>query len=527
MRSRLLWAAVVVAGLMISSVPVIAHGEPSQPANSAAASASDQVLLDGMEGTPSRPENYRPAARRAILRDLAAARAESAPVDGFRLSSRDLAMVPVGQRPYDSTVVQPRDGWGLVDADGVRMFSWPGDPTLWNHPVAQAQYAILNLDSYRLTDDPVYLHRAERNAERLIDRRVESAGAWYYPYDFDFAPSGDTTEILRAPWFSAMAQGQALTVFVRLSEVTDDDRWRQAADATVISLEQKAEGSAPFTSWVDDRSLLWLDEYPRYPAELGERVLNGHIFALYGLYDYWRVTGDARARNLFRGGLATLEATVMTEFRRPGWLSIYSLRHAQHTASYHQVHQSQFLMLWRLTGDPRWLNAASAFRDDYPRPAEAGTLRISPRTTVIYRLDAQKAISQRRSVKFTRFTQAPFNLRQRAKGGPIVYRVSEGPYRGWWFPEGFGVAWGLGALALQEHTPQPALKFRGGTTFTAYRLDRSGAVAGYKTMTIPAGRDSKAPSSGTAIVQGRPAHLVTAGPLAGYWVPAQSKVYLG
>lgn len=34
--------------------------------------------------------------------------------------------------------------------------------------------------------DPIYPERGRPNAQRLMDRRVESAGAWFLPYDFDF-----------------------------------------------------------------------------------------------------------------------------------------------------------------------------------------------------------------------------------------------------------------------------------------------------------------------------------------------------
>ena len=137
------------------------------------------------------------------------------------------------------------------------MFRFAGETKIWEHPVAQIQYGLINLNSYRLTKNRAYLDIAVANAQRNIDRKVESAGAWYYPYDFDFAVHGDTTETLKAPWYSAMAQGQALSLFVRLYEYTKDEKWKAAADATFASLRQAPEGTAPFASRVDgERSAL-------------------------------------------------------------------------------------------------------------------------------------------------------------------------------------------------------------------------------------------------------------------------------
>ena len=483
-----------------------------------------------LEGTPSAPKRDVPLLKKrqeaARLQATDGDRTGTVPISGYTLSTKVMQKVAVGTRGYESTKVSPREGWGTRDATGVRMFVWPGQTTLWNHPVGQAQYALHNLNSYRLTKDPVYLATAAKNAQRLVDRRVESAGAWYYPYDFDFAVHGDTSETLQAPWYSAMAQGQALSVFVRMFEVTGDDKWRLAVDATFLSLLQAPEGTAPFSSRVDAAGRLWLEEYPRYPVADSEMVLNGHVFAMYGLHDYWQLTGDDAARQLFLGALWTVERSVNTEFRRVNWLSVYSLRHKVNSLSYHPVHVDQFLLLWRMTKDSRWITSAGLFRTDYPRPNWTGQLRITPKVRTMYRVDSAGAISSTRTVAFSRSTGAPFDRRQRLKGGPIAYRISAGAYTGWWVAEGFGVAWGLGAIDRHGYLPETPVIFVAGSTFTAYRLDSAGNVVGHKTITISATSSSMAPTRYSGIVTGRPSYLFHSGALAGYWLPLQAKIYL-
>lgn len=484
----------------------------------------------GLEGTPSRPRGDVAAAKqaqeaaRALTSDVA--RGASTPITGYTRSTETMQRVAVGTRGYEAAKVWPVGGWGTRDATGVRMFTWAGETKQWNHPVGQAQYALYNLDSYRLSPNPAFLATASKNAQRLVDRRVESAGAWYYPYDFDFSVHGDTSETLKAPWYSAMAQGQALSVFVRLFEVTGDQAWRLAADATFLSLLQAPEGAAPFASRVDESGRLWLEEYPRYPASNSEMVLNGQIFAMYGLHDYWQLTADGDAQALFLGALSTVEKSVMTQFRRPSWLSVYSLRHRVNSLSYHPVHIGQFLLLWRMTRDARWLDAATAFRTDYPTSSQSGQLRITPRVRTMYRVGSTGAIASSRAVSFVRNTGAPYDRRQRLKGGPIAYRVSAGAYTGWWVAEGFGVAWSLGSVDQHGYLPETPVIFRAGSTFTAYRLDARGEVSGHKTMTLSATRQSQAPTRYSGIVMGRPSYYFHSGALAGYWLPLQTKVYL-
>jgi len=403
------------------------------------------------------------------------------------------------------------------------MFKFAGQTSLWNHPVGQSQYALANLNSYRLTGDKRYLQIAERNAQRLIDRRFVSDTAWFYPYDFDFTLFGDTTQTLRAPWYSAMAQGQALSAFVRLYQVTGKVSWLDAADATFQSLLVTPADSAPFASRVDEKGHLWFEEYPRYPVNTSEQVLNGHIFALFGLHDYWSLTQNTDAHLLYLGGLKTVEDTVLTEFRRPNWASVYSLGHKIPTLSYHFIHTDQFLQLWKQTRQPFFIQAASTFRSDYPRKRLTGRVIITSKVRTLWKVNSSGVMTSSRSVVFSRVSGAPWNFRQRIKGGAVGLLISKGPYQGWYVQEKVGVAWSLGAIDVHRYGPAATLQFSP-RRFTAYRLGTNGKIVSSKQVSIL--RVSNAPTSMSAIVQGRPAWYVSKGSLAGYWVPMQSGVSL-
>lgn len=459
-----------------------------------------------------------PADPAAVQERMAAQEATTAArpvVSGYMQTPSTLHRLPVGRRPYDSTAVTPVGGFGLVDSTGVRMFRFSGSTKLWNHPVFQGSYALQNLNSYRLTGTQAYLDIAIKNAQRLVDRRVESDGAWYYPYDFDFAPLGDTREMLRAPWYSGMAQGRVLSVFVRLFEATGDARWRTAADATFASMSQAPSGTLPYGSYVDSSRRLWLEEYPRYPASISENVLNGHIVAIWGVLDYWQLTNNAQAASLAKGAIATVTATAMNSFRLVNRSSLYSLRHRTAANTYHQMHIEQFLQLWQYTHDIYFVNASNAYRRDYPYPATSGQMRATPRTSTIYQVDSALRITRSATVHFTRVTHAPADRRQRLAGGLVALRVSKGPYAGWWFPEAYGVTWLLGAKDTHGYAPDVHVKIAPGT-YTAYRLNSSGVISGSKTVTF--GRASSAPSAVSGVVWARPSYYFTRGTYAGYWL---------
>lgn len=176
--------------------------------------------------------------------------------------------------------------------------------TLVDHPVIQAQDGLRALESFRTTKDPALLAQAKLDAQRLLDRKVQRDDGFFFPYPFDFAIHGSKSNTLRAPWFSGMTQGQALSLFARLADITEDPSWRVAADATFVSLLLPADAqdaSLPFVSWVDANKHLWIEEYAKQPLPKADHTFNGHVFAVFGVWDYYRISQDPRAAEVSPG----------------------------------------------------------------------------------------------------------------------------------------------------------------------------------------------------------------------------------
>lgn len=278
---------------------------------------------------------------------------------------------------FSTTVDAPYSDRRLVDVDdttqrvldetGLRIVNMGPGGSRVDHPVAYAQYGISALSEYQSTGETIWLDRALRHAERLDEIHTERDSAWYFPYLFDWTYPGAT---LRAPWWSAMAQGEALSLFVRLYEETDDERWRSAADHTWLSLKQPRSAAEPWATMTDG-GLLVFEEYAGNAAPL--KVLNGHMFALFGVYDYWRLTGDEEAI-AYLDGAATTVLDVLPKIRVPGGISYYCWqdacrRKAWQNPTYHEIHSWQLDMLADLTGDARFSDWAADLRSDWtPQP---------------------------------------------------------------------------------------------------------------------------------------------------------------
>ncbi|MFN8126252.1 MAG: D-glucuronyl C5-epimerase family protein [Candidatus Nanopelagicales bacterium] len=258
---------------------------------------------------------------------------------------------------------------GPVDGSGVRKFP-AADGTLYDHPVVQVQYGLMALEAFRRHRAPRLLRAAMVQADRQIARRTVSRGGWFYSYPFDFVLAARHGFIERTPWYSAMAQGEALSLFSQLAQLPalpleQRDTYQAAADATFRSLILDPRPPRPWATMIDKSGYLWLQEYPSRPVSASDYTFNGHVFALLGLYDYYRLTGNRLAAQLFDGA-ATTARHYAHVIRRPGSLSAYCVRHNVFREHYHSIHIELLLQLHWLTGDRAFARLAARFQADHP-----------------------------------------------------------------------------------------------------------------------------------------------------------------
>lgn len=304
-------------------------------------------------------------------------------------SSRDTAVTPAPAPPSTDQWSWATTGWSLtadaeppyfdkppadiygreLDDTGLAIYyERNSDDVRTDHPVVYAQYGISALLEYERTGEQRWLDRAVRQAEQLETMRTERGDGWWYPYSFDWTYEDRT---LTAPWWSGMAQGQALSLFTRLARTTGDERWVFAADHTWASFQQEPSATEPWSTFIDDNHL-WFEEYAGDQPPL--MVLNGQIFAIFGLFDYWQFTQDPEVAEYLDGG-ATTVLSIMPEIREPGDVSYYCVqdnfceRERWQDEKYHVIHSWQLNTLARITGDVSFSEWADQLEADW-KPAE-------------------------------------------------------------------------------------------------------------------------------------------------------------
>ncbi|XP_035230885.1 D-glucuronyl C5-epimerase B-like [Stegodyphus dumicola] len=188
-------------------------------------------------------------------------------------------------------------------------------------------------------------------ANWLVNRQDENGG---WPNMVTRKLSNGMLEL--APgWYSAMAQGQAMSVLTRAFRVTGDLHYLEAALRAIKLFNIRSEQKGILTTFLG--KYVWYEEYPTIPSSY---VLNGFIYSLFGLYDVQQSGSHKLCREagkLFDNGLISLKQ--MLPLFDTGSGSVYDLRHfslgvAPNLArwDYHSTHINQLLFLSTIHDDP-------------------------------------------------------------------------------------------------------------------------------------------------------------------------------
>jgi hypothetical protein len=130
-----------------------------------------------------------------------------------------------------------------------------------------------------------------RDCDWLVANQAAN-GLWLYQFPYNGQP---------VPWWSAMAQGQALSALVRAYQRTDDPRYRTAATTALQTFTRtQSDGGVS----VVDAGHTW---YGQYMPPMSPYVLNGFMFSLIGVYEYHQAFGDQLSQSIWDKGFAALK----------------------------------------------------------------------------------------------------------------------------------------------------------------------------------------------------------------------------
>lgn len=166
---------------------------------------------------------------------------------------------------------------------------------------------------------------------------------------------GEGFRPLEPGWYSAMAQGQAMSTLVRAYLLTKDETYLKAALHAIGPYKVPSEKHGVKAVFMNKYE--WYEEYPTTPSSF---VLNGFIYSLIGLYDLAQTASEedgSEAARLYAKGMESLKAMVPLYDTGSG--TIYDLRHFMLGTvpnlarwDYHTTHINQMQLLASIDDSP-------------------------------------------------------------------------------------------------------------------------------------------------------------------------------
>lgn len=172
---------------------------------------------------------------------------------------------------------------------------------------------------------------------------------WQYCFDLQF-----NKYKFPAPWASGMAQGLVLDVVGKAYKITGDKKYVKAGELILNSFR---------VPW-NEGGVTETDEHGNWYLEVAAtdklRILNGFLFTLDSIHNYYEVTHDRKALWLFAAGVS--EAISHLQQYDLGYWSNYSLLTGDRASyGYHKIHVDLLKKLYEITKVPEFKTYANKF----------------------------------------------------------------------------------------------------------------------------------------------------------------------
>ncbi len=228
------------------------------------------------------------------------------------------------------------------DAEGIPL--WP-DGTTGNYIyfiTTMSAFALGQWEQFLFTQEEQYSNRFLKIAERLVAFSCREGNG--IALRNIHANDGSRGKL------SAMNQGQGISVLLRAWKLTGDDKYMAVAEGCRILFERDMDNNG-VVGQISELGIPWFEEYPEYPLN---HVLNGMIFALWGLYELFVMAENKKSGTLFFTGVESV-AKALPLFDTGFW-SYYWLPEPGNTPyvasmMYHNLHIVQLKILAEMSSN--------------------------------------------------------------------------------------------------------------------------------------------------------------------------------
>lgn len=225
----------------------------------------------------------------------------------------------------------------LNSAQDILAFQCLAKDSKAKSPTMDGFCGIANYQAFLFTKEQRYYTTFMKWANHFVERQNDGKWEW----SIDVPARG-----IKAPWISGLSQSVGISLLLRAYQSTHDEKYLNAATKAMkwLALPISKDGVAMYT---DEGT--WFEEYPNKADP--SHVLNGHIWALFGIWDYYRVTGDPKAKELFDNGIKVIKATI-NHYDTGFWVVYAASNNVDYIkGNYMAFMIQQMKVLYSITGD--------------------------------------------------------------------------------------------------------------------------------------------------------------------------------
>ena len=253
--------------------------------------------------------------------------------------------------------------WGIIligavnktDEKGVPFTYYPDKSGKQRNPIAIAQYGMDYWDDFlkskkgksKDATSVTCIREKFLNTANWLADNITFKGA-FAVWEFNFAQERFN---MTPPWVSGMAQGQGMQVLVRAHSLTNESKYLEIAGKALNAFTRDiAEGGVRIKMGNEG---YWYEEYASIGGK-NPRVLNGMIYALLGVKEYYEYTKDKKALAIFEEGLVALKSTL-SKYDGKGF-TYYDAMGTRAGNFYDRLHIELMTTLYELTKDEIFRN---------------------------------------------------------------------------------------------------------------------------------------------------------------------------
>ena len=240
---------------------------------------------------------------------------------------------------------------GHYNQNGIPQLDYRGEIGLQYNPIAIAQWSLGNYNLWKRNNSKKNYNKFIKGADWLVQNlNLNKNNVYVWQHNFNWVYK----ENLISPWYSGLAQGQGLSVLCRAYKVTNNNQYLICIEKIYKSfLNDVKEGGVTFT---DQDNNIWIEEY--IMEKTPTHILNGFIWGLWGIYDYWLLTKNQGVKKLFDKYVKTIKLNI-DRYDLGHW-SLYELSqlniNMRASIFYHKLHIIQLKILSQMTSDKKFKN---------------------------------------------------------------------------------------------------------------------------------------------------------------------------